>query len=737
MDNKKSKNRKEIKKSKKRMLSYSNVNYERDLLQKKKLLSSFFDSSNYIPMTKKQIMKALKIKESESYNVFSALLELELDGQITENKANKYEVINNELIECIFDCKGSFGFAIRKDGKKDDIYIPNGYINSAMNKDTILVKEYGSKGYGNNRATGKIMNVTKRAITTVIGEVYKSNKKYYLLPLDSKIQNIYITNIDEFEEVDKLKKCIVNLNITKYPTDKNGLEGIITKVVGSKDATKTYVEALYYANGLDSLENFDNEVLKELDNISDIVNKEDLINRVDRTKENVFTIDSYEAKDLDDAISVKKNNDGSYILSVYIADVSHYVKEGTSLDKEALKRATSIYIPGSVLPMLPKKLSNGICSLSENELRLVLAIDIYIDKNGNVFDENVFKGYIKSKKKMTYENVYKALEDIDKNVVEEYKEFLPDLKIMKEIANKLNNKRFQEGGINFDIPETKVVLDNDNNVIDIKTYPSNYANNMIEECMLVANRVIAKKYLSLKVPFMYRIHEIPDEEKLKSLNVILNQYNKKLKSVKNVTSKMIQEVMKDFSSEEEKHILSTITLRTLKLAKYSDECLGHFGLGFKYYCHFTSPIRRYPDLFIHRVISECLEKNNKLGESKSLKYEQEAKTYSLISSEQERKSTLIERDFNDLYMAIYMSDKIGEKFEGRISSVTSFGMFVKLDNTIEGLVHISKLKGYYVFDDKNYTLCYGKKVFKIGDKVKVKLDSVDIKLKDVNFSLYK
>lgn len=725
--------------SKSRVNSRNNkktINNNDEYAKKKKSLSSFFHRSNYKPMTKKEIAIVLNVKKSDMYLLEETLNTLVKNNEIIVNSSKRYELNDKStLLECTFDSKGDFGFAIIKNSTEEDIYIPTANMNTAMNKDEILVKIDKSSRYGRHRKVGKIMSITKRAITDVMGEVYKSNKKYYLLPIDSKIPSVYLTNVSEYKDFDDLKSKIVNVSVVKYATKNTNLEGKITKVIGDKDATKTYVEALYYSNDLNSLDDFPTEVLEEINNIKDEVESKDLLNRIDRTKENVFTIDSYEAKDLDDAISVKKNNDGSYILSVYIADVSHYVKDGTSLDKEAVKRATSIYIPGTVIPMLPKKLSNGICSLSEDKLRLVLGIDIYIDKNGNVFDENVFKGYIKSKKKMTYENVYKALENTDEDVVKEYSEFLPDLKIMKDIAKILNKKRYEMGSINFDIPETKVVLDNDGNVTDIKTYPSNYSNNMIEECMLIANLVIAKKYLSIQAPFIYRIHEKPDEEKLRNLNEILSLYNKKLSSVNNVTSKMIQEVMENFNSDEEKHILSTIALRTLKIAKYSNECLGHFGLGFKYYCHFTSPIRRYPDLFIHRVISSYLEDNNKLNDKIKQKYNQQSEAYSIISSERERNSTLIERDFNDLYMAIFMKDKEGQNFEGRISSVTSFGMFVKLENTVEGLVHITKLKGYYVFDDKRYTLSNSNTSYKIGDKIKVKLDSVDIKLKEVNFSL--
>ena len=671
----------------------STLNIDKEYVMRKKKVSSFFYREKYIPMTKKEIAGVLQIKKEEIYILNSILKELLDSGKIILNNSKRYVVVkkSNEL-KCIFDSKGDYGFGIIINSDEEDIYIPSGFTNNAMNKDEVIVTTDKSFNFRGHRKVGKITSITKRNIVDVIGEVSKIGKVYYLFPIDKKIPSILISNIDEFDKTEVVTK-LVSVKISTYPTRKTNMVGNIQKIIGAKDATKTYIEALYYSHDLNTLENFNEEITEQLKSISDKVVKEELIGREDRTSDNVFTIDSYEAKDLDDAISIKEEN-SMYKLTVHIADVSHYVKNNTALDKEALKRATSIYIPGSVLPMLPKKLSNGICSLSENVLRLTLAVDMYIDKQGNVIDSKVFKSYIKS-----------------------------------------NKKRYNEGSINFDIPETKVVLDENGNVEDIKSYPINYTNKMIEEFMLITNQVIAKKFLELNIPFIYRIHEIPDKEKLRNLNEILSSYGKSLKTIENITPKMIQEVMEEFSSEEEKHVLSTVALRTLKLAKYSNECLGHFGLAFKNYCHFTSPIRRYPDLFIHRVISSYLENDNKLPSKLYDMYTNQSVEYSNISSERERNSTLIERDFNDLYMAIFMKEKEGQAFTARISSVTSFGMFVKLENTVEGLIHITKLKGYYEFDEKKYTLKGNGKTYRIGDKLDVILDSVDIKLKEINFSL--
>ena len=713
----------------------STLNINNDYDMRKKKVSSFFHRAKYVPMTKKEIAGVLGIKKDELSILDMMLKELIEQGKIMLNSSKRYVLVKpKNLIKCIFDGKGDYGFGIVVDSDEEDIYIPSGLTNNAMNKDEIMVALDKTNRFRGSRKVGKVISISKRNITEVIGEISKIGNVYYLFPIDKKIPSILISNIDNYDKTDIINK-LVSVKVITYPTRKNNMVGEIIKVIGAKDATKTYIEALYYSHDLNKLETFNKEIEEYLKTINDTVNEEDLKLREDRTQDNVFTIDSYEAKDLDDAISIKLKEDGTYILTVHIADVSHYVKNNTALDKEAISRATSIYIPGSVLPMLPKKLSNGICSLSENVLRLTLAVDMHIDKNGNVLDNKVFKSYIKSRKKMTYINVFKALENKDLDIVKEYEEFIPDLKIMKQLAEILNKKRYNEGSINFDIPETKVVLDKDGNVEDIKSYPINYTNKMIEEFMLITNQVIAKKFLELSIPFIYRIHEVPDKEKLRNLNEILSSYNKSLKSLENITPKMIQEVMEEFSTEEEKHVLSTVALRTLKLAKYSEECLGHFGLAFKHYSHFTSPIRRYPDLFIHRVISSYLENGNKLDSKSYDMYLNQCKEYSIISSERERNATLIERDFNDLYMAIFMKEKEGQVFTGRISSVTSFGMFVKLENTVEGLIHITKLKGYYEFDEKKYTLKGNGKIYRIGDKLDVILESVDIKLKEVNFKL--
>ena len=424
---------------------------------------------------------------------------------------------------------------------------------------------------------------------------------------------------------------------------------------------------------------------------------------------------------------------------MYIADVSHYVKEKTELNKEAIARGTSIYIPGKVIPMLPKELSNGICSLNEGQERLALAVDMLISPSGEVLSSDVFKAVIKVDKKMSYDKVYKVISgQIDENLEKEYGIYKEDLLLMEELAKILNEKRKKEGCINFNIPETHIELDNNGDVISVAPYPITFANQIIEEFMLITNMTIAEKYFFLELPFIYRIHEKPDEEKLRDLNLILSNYNLRIKGIKDVHPKALSDILDSIDNEKDKDIISNYMLRSLKLAKYSSECLGHFGLNAKYYCHFTSPIRRYPDLFIHRIISKSIDNNLMFKENEISKYEKQAEIYSKSSSEMEKNATKIERDFDSLYSTIYMKQFIGEVFEATISSITSFGMFIRLENTVEGFVAFNDISDDYYMYDEAKRILIGKntsKIYRIGDNIKVKLIKSDVLTKQIDFEV--
>ena len=700
---------------------------------RKEVLTSFFLNEQYKLVTRKQIISLFRIPKNDLGILDSILEQLQEQGVIYLDDSKRYvPIANKNLVKCTYQAKsGNYGFGIVEDG--EDFYISSKNLNGAMNGDEVLVEILNTTGKSKE---GKVVKILKRNVTQVVGRFEKSRNFGFVIPIDDTIEDIYISK----KNSSNIKNGqVVQVKIEKYPTENNKAEGKIIQIIGNSNDINIDAKSLYISYGLDKLEKFNESVRKEVESIPQNVLAIEKKNRIDRTNERVYTIDAADAKDLDDAVSVKKQSDGTFLLSVYIADVSYYVKENTALDKEAIARGTSIYIPGRVIPMLPKELSNGICSLNAGVERLALGVDILISKNGDVINSQVFKAIIKVTKKMSYDKVYKVItNNEDDELKEEYGNYKDDLMNMNELAKILNNKRMEKGCINFDIPEMHVILDVDGKVKNIEAYPKTFANQIIEEFMLITNMVIAEKYYFLQLPFIYRIQEKPEEEKLRDLNLILSNYKLKIKGIKDVHPKAISDILNNIDSQDVKDIISTYVLRAMKLAKYSNECLGHFGLNAKYYCHFTSPIRRYPDLFIHRIISKSIE-NNYLFSNKDLnKYENEAEQYSKTSSEMEKNATKIERDFDDLYSVLYMQNFIGEEFDAKISSVTSFGVFIKLENTVEGFVSFSDMSGdYYIYDEKT-RMIVGKntsKQIKIGDKVKVRLIKADILTKQIDFEM--
>lgn len=710
-----------------------NKNQKDKYTMRKEVLTSFFLDNKYELVTRKQIVALFSIPKSDLNLLDRILTELENEGIIYLDDSKRYVPYSkSNLVKCRYQAKSAgFGFGLVEDG--EDVYISAKNLNGAMNDDEILVEICDSTGRSRE---GKVVKILKRNVTQVIGRFSKSRNFGFVVPIDDSIEDIYISKKNSANIKDGQ---VVQVTIEKYPTNNTKAEGRVTRIIGDSSDAHIDAKSLYISYGLDEMEKFNELVLEEIETIPDKVLDEEKVGRVDRTQERIYTIDSEDAKDLDDAISVKKRDNGDYLLSVYIADVSHYVKEHTPLDKEAIARGTSIYIPGKVIPMLPKKLSNGICSLNAGEERLSLAVDMLISPSGEVLSSEVFKAVIKVTKKMSYEKVYKVITNQeDDELIQEYGEYKQDLLLMEELARILNNKRTEEGCINFNIPETHIVLNENEDVETIEPYHTTFANQIIEEFMLVTNMAVAEKYYFLELPFIYRIHEKPDEEKLRDLNSILANYKLRIKGIKDVHPKALSDILNGIENSEDKDIISTYMLRSLKLAKYSNECLGHFGLNAKYYCHFTSPIRRYPDLFIHRIISKALENKLMFKDNEIAKLEKQAEKYSKSSSELEKDATKIERDFDSLYSTLYMKEFIGEEFDARVSSITSFGIFVKLENTVEGFVSFHDIPGdYYIYDETSRMLI-GKntsKKYKIGDKLRVKLIKSDVLTKQIDFEV--
>ena len=547
--------------------------------------------------------------------------------------------------------------------------------------------------------------------------------------------DIYVSKKNSKKAKDGQK---VIVKVTSLPSKGRCLEGEIVDVIGYPDARDIEMQCLI--KEFDVPAEFSEEVIKEAKSLNQFVDKKDIPNRVDFRDLNIFTVDGEDTKDFDDAISISKDENGLYTLGVYIADVSYYVRNGSELDKEAIKRGTSIYMLDRVVPMLPFELSNGICSLNAGEDRFVLAIVMKIDKNGIVKSSKISKGIINVKERMTYTNVKKIIEDSDEEVTKRYEKYIGDFKLMEELAIILKDRRNRNGSLNLNIPETKIIFDENGKVIDIVKYELSFANEIIEQFMLTANEEIAETFYNLKAPFIYRVHETPDLDKIEELNKALYEWGYKIKvgADGEVSPLEFANILNDIEGKPEEKVISTLILRTLKIARYESENKGHFGIASKYYCHFTSPIRRYPDLFIHRVISEYLENNNKLSAKKKARYEEQAKEYADSSSEREKLAQTIEREAEDIKKAEYMESRIGEEYEGIISGVTSFGVFVELENTVEGLIRFENLgNDYFAYDEERKILVgeHTGKIFKIGDKIKIKVIEANKFLRRVSFAI--
>lgn len=580
---------------------------------------------------------------------------------------------------------------------------------------------------------------------TVVG-IFKNSRNFgFVIPDNKKVigTDIFISKKD-FKKAKNNQKVVVQ--VTKMPTKDRKAEGKIVEVLGS--INQAGIDMMSLIREYDLPYEFPEAVKREAEDMEEEVSKSEIANRLDLRSEEIFTIDGEDAKDLDDAVQVKKTENGTYILGVHIADVSHYVREDSFLDREAIIRGTSVYMLDRVIPMLPVELSNGICSLNAGKDRLTLSVIMEIDKNGKVISSDIKKGIIKVTERMSYKGVQTVLDNYDKNIndiedentraiVKKYEKYKEHFKQMEELAHILKERREKAGSLSLDIPETKVILDEDGYAIDITKYELCFANEIIEQFMLTANETVAEKFFWLEAPFIYRVHEEPDMEKVTELNKFLFNFGYKVKcSKETVHPTAFEEVLRKIKGTKEERIVSNLVLRTLKVARYEAENLGHFGIASKYYCHFTSPIRRYPDLFIHRIISKYIEENYQLSDDEIEKYRRQAERYAKQSSDREKIAQKVERDSVDLKMAEYMQDKIGNEYDGIISSITSFGVFVELENTVEGLVRFADLgDDYFIYDEDRKTLLgeRTKILYKIGDKMRIRVIRADKVSRQIDF----
>ena len=626
-----------------------------------------------------------------------------------------------------------FGF-VKIEEREDEIYIAKKNSINALNGDKVLIKIIEEKT-NSKKAEGRIIKVLEREKDTIVGIFQYSRSFGFVVPDDKNFGTDIFISKKNFGKARNNQKVLVK--ITKYPKKGKNAEGKIVEVLGKIDEAGVDMLSLIKEHNLP--DEFPEPVLEEARRCGNKVDKKDIPNRVDKRNEIIFTIDGEDAKDLDDAVRVIKLDNVNYKLDVHIADVSYYVRENSLLDKEALIRGTSIYMLGKVIPMLPRELSNGICSLNAGEDRFTLSCSMEINPKGKVVSSEVYKGIINVTERMNYHDVQKIIDGTDKKVLKKYKPYIQNFKNMEELAKILKARRIEEGYLNLDIPESKIDLDKNGKVTNISKYETSFANEIIEQFMLSANETIAEKFYWLDAPFIYRVHEEPDLEKVQELNKFLFNFGLKIKANKDhIYPKEFAKVLDEIKGKEEEKVISNLILRTLKVARYEEENKGHFGIAGKYYCHFTSPIRRYPDLFIHRIISKYLENSYDVDKKFIEKYKEQAKERAKQSSDREKVATTVEREAEDIKKAEYMEDKIGNEYDGIISSITSFGMFVELENTVEGLIRFENLGNeYFIYDEERKRLI-GEKTnttYKIGDKVKIRVAKASKLLRQVDFEI--
>lgn len=703
--------------------------------QAKKILDLMSDD-DYVPMKAKEIAMIMRVPKNEYHQFLEVIGKLELELKIEKNRKNRYKLSDKTYYEGYYrkNQKG-FGF-VRIEDREDEIYISKENSLNALNGDHVLIEIIDEENKIKS-AEGKVVRILKHEKDTFVG-TFQYNKNFgFVIPDDKNFGTDIFISKKNFGKARNNHKVLVK--IIKYPERGKKAEGKIIEVLGNVNEAGVDMLSIIKEHNLPA--RFPEKVVEEAKKCGDKVSEKDIENRRDFRNKNIFTIDGEDAKDLDDAVRVEKLENGNYKLEVHIADVSNYVKENSLLDSEALIRGTSIYMLGRVIPMLPRELSNGICSLNQGEDRLTLSCIMEIDKNGNVISSDVCKGVICVTKRMSYKDVQKILDENDKEILEKYKPYIEDFKLMEELAHILKQRRLENGYLNLDLPETKIELDIDGKVVNIGKYETTFANEIIEHFMLTANETIAEKFYWLQAPFIYRVHEEPDLEKVKELNKFLFNYGLKIKASKdNIYPKEFAKVLDEIKGKEEERVISTLILRTLKLAKYDYENKGHFGIASKFYCHFTSPIRRYPDLFIHRVISKYLENNYVLDDEEYNLLEKQAEDRSVKSSEREKIATEVEREALKMKMAEYMEERIGEEYDAIISSITSFGIFAELENTIEGLIRFENLGDEYFIYDEERKIIIGEitnKTYKIGDKIRIRVIRASKELKEIDFELVK
>lgn len=706
---------------------------QKDTLQSR--LLDFFSKDDYKPLTVGEIEDEFGFEDAEEFKeLVKTLVRMEGQGLVVRSRSNRYglpERMNLLRGKFIGHAKG-FGFVTPDVEGMDDVFIPPHEINGAINGDIVLIRVL-KESFGDRRE-GTVTKVVERGQTSFVG-TFQANRGFGFVVLDDKKlpMDIFIAKGDTLGAVDGHK---VVVEVATWPEDLKSATGYITKILGHKNDPGVDILSILYKHDIPP--EFPDEVIAAAQRVPDEITEADLVGRRDLRHETIVTIDGADAKDLDDAVTVTKNVDGTYKLGVHIADVSYYVTQGSVIDIEAYDRATSVYLTDRVIPMIPHRLSNGICSLNPQVDRLTLSCEMIIDANGNVVAHEIFQSVIKTTERMTYKDVYKILEEQDEALIERYEPLVPMFKNMAELSGILRRKREMRGAIDFDFKESKVIVNEEGWPVDIELRERTVAEKLIEDFMLAANETVAEHFHWMNVPFLYRIHEDPKPEKLQRFFEFVTNFGILIKGTGNtVHPKALQDVLKAIEGMPEEPVISTMLLRSMQQAKYYPESLGHFGLSTDFYTHFTSPIRRYPDLVVHRLIRTYLI-NKDTSRETIAQWSMAMDEIADHTSERERRAVDAERDTDALKKAQYMSDKIGEEFEGIVSSITNFGIFVELPNTIEGLVHISNMTDdYYRFDDRQMIMIGERtnRQFRIGDEVTVRVANVIIEESSIDFEI--
>lgn len=698
------------------------------LKQRKEGMLALIEDPTYVPMKLKELAMLLDIPKEQRGELQEVMDALVAEGKVGVSKKGKYG--KPEIISMVGIFTGNargFGF-VTIEGRDQDVFIPGDKTGGALHGDKVqLVVSPNGNG---KRPEGTVTRVVEHANQTIIG-FYQKNKNFgFVIPDNQKIgRDIFIAQGKDMGAVTGHK---VVVRMTDFGGEHKKPEGVITEIIGHVNDPGTDILSIVKAYGLP--EEYPPEVMQQVSRMPDAVTGEDMAGRKDIRDWKTVTIDGEDAKDLDDAITLSREEYG-YKLGVHIADVTNYVTEGSALDEEALRRGTSVYLVDRVIPMLPHKLSNGICSLNAGTDRLALSCIMEIDPQGRVLGHEVAETVINVDRRMTYTAVNDIVTNRDPAVMEEYESFVELFDLMKELADILREKRRQRGSIDFDFPESKIILDEKGKPVDIRPYERNAATKIIEDFMLMANETIAEDYFWQELPFVYRTHDNPDPEKMKRLGTFINNFGYTIKTQQGeVHPKEIQKLLDKIEGSEEEALISRLTLRSMKQAKYMPVCAGHFGLAAKYYTHFTSPIRRYPDLQIHRIIKENLRGG--LTEKRLAHYDKILSGVTIQCSQTERRAEEAERETMKLKKCEYMSKRIGEVFEGVISGVTAWGFYVELPNTVEGLVRVNELQDdYYIFDEQHLELRgeTGGKTYKLGQKIAVKATGTDRLSKTIDF----